>query len=475
MIARKNHFILISFVVLSFFIWFLPFSSSPFSATILPPKVPAANHEQTNRPNQREPGIPILKPVPPKQSAQPAQPVQPVQPVQPAQPAQPAQPKESKVPVQPQEQQKPAQAAIAPAKPVDPLREHRVAKEGAIGIIPVPPPNLKPIGEPYVKTLVISSTKEENVNWVGANFDQDEYIRPAVYVVDDKTAPLHTPENKGHEVMTYLTYIIDRYHNLTDVNIFLHAHENSWHNNNVLGGNAVEMIRRLSSERVQREGYMNLKCGWQGGCPDWVHLGSFKEEPYKEEQPLMAMAFAQLFPFDPVPEVLAQPCCAQFAVSKATIQRLPRETYVKIREWLLRTRQTDYISGRIFEHIWQFIFTGKSVLCPEVHVCYCDGFGVCFGGKENLRKWDDTHEHRKKLQDERNTWIESKEKYDASSEEQKVNLEEPEVGRELVLEGEIKNLTAWLDKTVEEAKKRGDIAQNRAQEAGRKWKDGEGF
>ena len=47
----------------------------------------------------------------------------------------------------------------------------------------------------------------------------------AIYVVDDPSAPLHPPKNKGHEVMVYLTYIIDHYDELADVTMFMHAHQ----------------------------------------------------------------------------------------------------------------------------------------------------------------------------------------------------------------------------------------------------------
>lgn len=62
--------------------------------------------------------------------------------------------------------------------------------------------------------------------------------------------------NKGHEVMVYLSYIIDHYENLSDVNVFLHSHRFTWHNNELLGNDAAEMVRRLSAERVQREGFV---------------------------------------------------------------------------------------------------------------------------------------------------------------------------------------------------------------------------
>jgi hypothetical protein len=56
--------------------------------------------------------------------------------------------------------------------------------------------------------------------------------------------------------MIYLTYIIDHYSNLSDVNIFMHSQRYTWHNNGFQGTDAVHMVTTLSSERVQREGYM---------------------------------------------------------------------------------------------------------------------------------------------------------------------------------------------------------------------------
>jgi hypothetical protein len=70
-------------------------------------------------------------------------------------------------------------------------------------------------------------------------------------------------EYQGHlaltvdaEVMVYLSYIIENYNKLADVNIFMHAHRHAWHNNELLDHDSVQVIGRLSAERVQREGYV---------------------------------------------------------------------------------------------------------------------------------------------------------------------------------------------------------------------------
>lgn len=119
---------------------------------------------------------------------------------------------------------------------------------------------IKPIGDSYTKTIVMPRTKDEDASWVDDNFGEDKYIRTSIYSVDDSSADLHPPRNKGHEAMIYLSYIIEQYENLSDVNIFMHSHRYAWHNDELLDNDAVQMISRLSAERVQREGYMNMRC-----------------------------------------------------------------------------------------------------------------------------------------------------------------------------------------------------------------------
>jgi hypothetical protein len=129
------------------------------------------------------------------------------------------------------------------------------------------PGSIKRIGEPYSKTIIVPKTQDDKVEWISENFGDDPNVHPIIYAVDDVTAEFHTPRNKGHEVIAYLSYIIENYSNLSDVNIFLHSHRFSWHNNDLLDNDAVQMIIHLSPERVQRVGYMNMRCHWSPGCP----------------------------------------------------------------------------------------------------------------------------------------------------------------------------------------------------------------
>jgi hypothetical protein len=358
-----------------------------------------------------------------------------------------------------------------------------IDQEGSDELSPVyvfKPGKLKPGGSSYTKMLVVPRTTIEDVTWIAENFgDQHQAIGATVYVVDDPHAPIRPPKNKGHEVMVYLSYIIDHYESLADVNIFMHSHRQTWHNDEILDNDAVQMINRLSPERVQREGYMNMRCQWDPGCPDWMHPGSVVEDVNKKEEIILAKSWSELFPNDRIPTVLAQPCCAQFAVSRDRIRAIPKERYVYYRDWLLNTPLSDSISGRVWEYLWHYVFTGQNVYCPPEHVCYCDGFGVCFGGAEVYTAWWDKMWHKRHYEDELKQWYFQQEKIRQATLENTLDeiahMPALEPGRNEELERTIMELEAWLSIEKQKAIERGNSAKNRAMEAGREWKEGDGF
>lgn len=342
------------------------------------------------------------------------------------------------------------------------------------------PGQVKPAGHNYTKALVIPKMTREDISWIKQHFPDGSGFDTKVYVVDDPTAPLHPPKNKGNEVMIYLSYIIDHYEDeLSDVNIFIHSHQTAWHNNELFEGDSATMISRLSAERVQREGFMNLRCSWDPGCPSWMHPGTAKEDPNKQEEVELARTWSELFPLDPVPPVLAQPCCAQFAVSADRIRTLPKARYVFYRDWLLRTRFSNFISGRVWEYLWQYVFTGRAIVCPETHVCYCDGYGLCFGGKKEFDEWMDRKHDRAHFQEELIQTRKLDAQLDRATEDGKIDESKemaiPEFGKIEKLEKTVQELDEWIKAKKAEAFERGENPQNRALEAGRGWVEGMGF
>lgn len=348
---------------------------------------------------------------------------------------------------------------------------------------PYPLGETKPAGGNYTRTLVMARTSGENVDWIdeelGDMLKPRGLLETAIYVVDDHSAPLHPPKNKGHEVMVYLSYIIDHYDTLPDISIFMHYHRYAWHNNDMMDNDAAYMVRHLSPERVTREGYMNLRCMWDPGCPAWLHPGATVRNVNKQEEELVAAAWSELFPQDMIPTVLAQPCCAQFAVSRARIRALPQERYISMRDWLLRTPLSDYLSGRVFEYIWQFIFTASAIACPSMSVCHCDGYGLCFGTPEAFDNWFEMRYEMANYEDELEIWKLKAQAIARALEDGPVDedavLDVPEVGVDRWLEQEIETHKNQLAAMKGEAAERGKSAKNRAIEAGREWRKGDGF
>ncbi|KAK7732784.1 hypothetical protein SLS57_000727 [Botryosphaeria dothidea] len=125
-------------------------------------------------------------------------------------------------------------------------------------------------------------------------------------------------------------------------------------------------LKALQTDYVQRVGFASLRCTLGPGCPAEV-------QPFREDTPFnrlyeRSMAGVwELFFDTPCPEVIAAPCCAQFAVSRDQIMMRPLEDYVLYRQWLMETDLDDDNSGRIFEYLWHIIF-GREPVQMEAQV-----------------------------------------------------------------------------------------------------------
>jgi hypothetical protein len=311
----------------------------------------------------------------------------------------------------------------------------------------------------YSRTLVIGRVSDEDISWVDRELPG---LNTSIYQVDAPPSELRIPKNKGHEAMVYLTYIIEHYDELADTTIFLHAHQTAWHNNDLLDSDAAKTIKHLSDAHVARSGYFNTRCHHEPGCPDWLRFDRPEEEldTYRkmEERYFTAEVWNELHPGVPVPQAVSQPCCAQFAVSRDRVRQHPRSEYVRYRDWLLNTTLDDIMSGRIMEYSWQYLFTGKPEICPEMHVCYCDGYGICFGGPVELQNWFDMREECGNLSEQ------SAALYTDGEYEKAKDAET----RKDALEAQLQELKA-------QAFDRGNDPKNRAAECGRAWKEGDGF
>ncbi|KAE8356171.1 hypothetical protein BDV28DRAFT_154897 [Aspergillus coremiiformis] len=229
----------------------------------------------------------------------------------------------------------------------------------------------------YTRTLVIGKRQDDDTTWVDTLVEEDPDLDSAIYIVDNSSATLTIPKNKGREGMTYLTYIIDHYSTLSDITIFMQPHPVAWYNNIFLDFDSRKTVQRLKSEHVVRTGYMNLRCHHDPGCPDPVHP-VVDGKPKKPVDAYTGVAWLQLFPGVSLPQTLSEPCCGQFAVSSEAIRTIPIHYYIRCRDWLLRTEIDDLFAGRVLEYLWHWLFTAKEEFCPDEIDCYCRGYGVCF-------------------------------------------------------------------------------------------------
>lgn len=201
--------------------------------------------------------------------------------------------------------------------------------------------------------------------------------------------------------MAYLTYIIDNYNNLPSTITFLHSHRSgflkAWHVDSPHHDN-VQAMRDLQLDYVQKTGYVNLRCNWNPGCeiahrenahvtPEiWreIWTGTSTPPPLDDEpedtsknleddddddddkskvsnfiSSLTSWRAKSEFRY---PSHIGAACCAQFAVSRSQVRKRPVSDYVKLREWVERTGESDAKSGRVMEFLWHVIFGRDAVL-----------------------------------------------------------------------------------------------------------------
>ena len=243
--------------------------------------------------------------------------------------------------------------------------------------------------------LVVASLKEEDTSWVARELPD---IKNAIYTVDDPQAALTVPVNKGHESISYLSWVIDQYNDLPDITIFVHSHQVAYHNNDLLDSDMPKMVRRLNHAHVQREGYFNLRCHHEPGCPDWIHTNKTEQDTNRKEEVVFAKIWQDLHPGKPMPSVLSVPCCSQFAASRDKLRTIPLDEWKRYRKWLIDTDLDDELSGRVWEYTWHYILTRKAELCPSMYSCYCQGYHICFPSEKRFDAWFSRRKDMDKLQ-----------------------------------------------------------------------------
>lgn len=221
-----------------------------------------------------------------------------------------------------------------------------------------PPPPPPPLSSPSKALVVASSiaTSRDAASWL-SDVPQDWAVYHYVTDSMDGSSSLSVPADKGNEAMAYLTYIIDHYGALPDVVFFRHSHAASWHQN---FDSAFE-VSRLRAGYVLERGYVSPRC--LAGCENVMPVAEARDAvPISEihlaarDVQLRSLLAEFLDPAEPIPEKIAAPCCAQFAVSRDAVHARSLEWWEEMRNWLITTSLSSYSSGRLLEWTWHIWF-----------------------------------------------------------------------------------------------------------------------
>ncbi|KAI6805225.1 hypothetical protein KC350_g14692, partial [Hortaea werneckii] len=219
-----------------------------------------------------------------------------------------------------------------------------------LGILRLRSLNTVPRPEHVEKALVMGKMPEEQVEWAHElRPDWTPYIYSAS-VPPEPGYPLTLPIQRGREAGVYLSFIVDHYPNFPAYTVFLHASDHHWHNDESQGHWTNVTLANLRLDTVERDGYVNLRCNHNPGCPLSINPLSPTQTDIETGDPRsffadMYQEVLNVTTRDQVPEHLGAACCSQFAVTRARILARPWEDYVRMREWALRG--SDYADGRM--------------------------------------------------------------------------------------------------------------------------------
>jgi hypothetical protein len=190
----------------------------------------------------------------------------------------------------------------------------------------------------------------------------------------------HRPD-KGRITEAYLTWIIENYNNLPETLVFIPPAD-PWGRDKMDFPNA---LKHLKVAFVQKSGFVNIRCPSRRGpirCDNKVLNPHNPSHEFRTLEANIPEIYRHLFSnTTDVPKDIATVLGAEFAVSKAQVQKRSVDDYLRYWTWLNKTKMDDDSSGLLFEYIWHIVFGKDAIFCPEPVECECDVYGKCDGAK----------------------------------------------------------------------------------------------
>lgn len=191
---------------------------------------------------------------------------------------------------------------------------------------------------------VIVAHYNENLDWL-KNINQNRII---VYSKTNSTYNL-VEKNKGQEIPCFLKYIIDFYNNLPERTLFLHGHRISGH----MDFNSDEIVNKLHWEL---DNFFSInKRSW------YQEISETKEQDQGAYSVWLKENWVIFQDKIPFPKVLKFYSGAQFVVHKKLILQYDKQFWINLYEWIQTTDLSNFITSRIFEYTWHYIFTKNPI------------------------------------------------------------------------------------------------------------------
>lgn len=210
-------------------------------------------------------------------------------------------------------------------------------------------------GRPTSKIILAGQLISEGTTWIR---EETTDWQNAIYYVNLpsnalSSSGLRTKMNKANEATPYITYIVDNYPYFPDIMAFVHAHRESWHNEDPINNN-VHMLNALRLATVLERGFVNMRCNTTPGCPNEVQ--PFRDPPRKDGRTEQAypyfytkffnLSIAEMQERVPVVAVHGN---AQFAVTRAQVLAKPRSEYQRYLKILEETDHDNKTAGMVME------------------------------------------------------------------------------------------------------------------------------
>jgi len=215
------------------------------------------------------------------------------------------------------------------------------------------------------KSLVLTTHPLSDMSWLDptaktAHWDVQKYN------IENTTIPFA----KAPQAMTYLTYIIENYHNLPEVMFFHSDAARAWHQ---IYDSAFELSHLVVSN-VQKHGYVSPRC--LSGCENVIQLlpGAEEDNIYAlkgQPREIWLSTVLKHFYVDNdgivgetekergrkrVPKKIAAPCCSNFAVSRERVVMRTLEWWIELRKWLIEVDLDGVNAGKVLEYTWHLWF-----------------------------------------------------------------------------------------------------------------------